>query len=114
MLDKLTTPQIVVIVSNMRARSLIDRRITLAPNAFVELVVWELPEPLKGSTHGYKYRFALVVRDECVLRHDNEAGKGDHVHLGTIERPYLFVDIDRLTADFLADAKEWLNDNRYP
>jgi hypothetical protein len=51
---------------------------------------------------------------KCVLRYDNEAGKGDHVHLGTIERPYLFVDIDRLTADFLADAKEWLNDNRYP
>jgi len=96
----------------MRTRSLIDRRITLTPNAFLELVAWELPEPLKGSTHDYTYRFALVVREECVLRYDNEAGKGDHVHVGTIERHYQFVDINKLTADFLADAKEWLNDNR--
>jgi hypothetical protein len=24
--------------------------------AIVEIVVWELPEPLPGSTHRYKYR----------------------------------------------------------
>jgi hypothetical protein len=95
----------------MQAQKLIDRRITLAATTFVELVVWKLPEPAKGSDHEYKYRFALVVNDACVLRYDNEAGKGDHVHVGTEERPYRFVDIDRLKADFLADVKEWLNAN---
>jgi hypothetical protein len=98
-------------MSNMQARNLIDRRITLAATAFVELVVWELPEPVKGSDHEYKYRFALLVNDVCVLRYDNEAGKGDHVHVGTEEKPYQFVGIDRLKADFLADVKEWLNAN---
>ena len=95
----------------MKARNLIDRRITLSPTAFAELVVWQLPSPLEGSDHSFKYRFALVVRDLCVLRYDNEVGKGDHVHVGAVERPYRFVDIDRLTADFLAEAKDWLDAN---
>ena len=111
MLEKLTTKTDVVIMSNMRARNLIDRRITLSTTAFAELVVWELPAPLTGSGHRYKYRFALVAYDVCVFRYDNEAGKGDHVHIGTVEKPYLFIDIDKLTTDFLADAKEWLNAN---
>lgn len=45
---------------------------------FVEVMVWQLPEPLSGSTHSLKYRLACVVANECVLRYDNEAGKGDH------------------------------------
>ena len=28
--------------------------------------------------HGFKYRLAFVVNGVCVLRYDNEAGKGDH------------------------------------
>jgi len=45
--------------------------------------------PLAGSSaHGYKYRLAFVVDDECVLRYDNEAGKGDHKHIDAKEAPY--------------------------
>jgi hypothetical protein len=53
-----------------------------------------------------------VARNVCVLRYDNEAGKGDHVHIGDRERPYRFVDPDRLVADFLADVRRWLDENR--
>ena len=31
---------------------------------------------------GTKYSLAYVVEGECVLRYDNEAGKGDHIRLG--------------------------------
>ena len=54
---------------------------------------------------------ALVSEGVCVLRYDNEAGKGDHRHVGAIEAPYMFNGIDQLLADFLADVERWLDDN---
>lgn len=98
----------------MKARSLLDRRVILEPTVFAELVLWEVPTPPAGSSHRYKYRLALVADGVCVLRYDNEAGKGDHVHAGTEERPYLFQGIDRLLADFEADVRRWLDEHRDP
>jgi hypothetical protein len=46
-----------------------------------------------------------------VLRYDSEAGKGNHVHYGGPERPYTFVDADRLVADFSADLTRWRDEN---
>jgi len=46
-----------------------------------------------------------VVDDVCVLRFDNEAGKGDHVHYGSTESSYQFVSIDELFADFSKYSK---------
>jgi Family of unknown function (DUF6516) len=65
------------------------------------------PAPLRGSPHDYKYRLALVVDEVCVLRLDNEAGKGDHRHIGEREEPYTFVSVDRLIEDFWAAATTW-------
>lgn len=50
--------------------------------AFAELVAWQVPKPVRGSSYNFKYRFAFVVDGVCVLRYDNEAGKGDHGHVG--------------------------------
>ena len=88
----------------MKARELFNRRVPVAEMAFAELVLWELPEPLVGSMHCYKYRLAFVVEGECVLRYDNETGKGDHRHTGSKETKYRFVSIDRPVADFLKDV----------
>ena len=52
-------------------------------------------------------RLALVVDGKCVLRYDNEVGKGDHRHVGTQEMPYVFVSVDQLLDDFLADVAAW-------
>ena len=42
------------------------------------------------SVHSpWRNRLAYVVRGVCVLRYDNEAGKGDHRHFGSGERPYV-------------------------
>ncbi|MGH8625795.1 MAG: toxin-antitoxin system TumE family protein [Gammaproteobacteria bacterium] len=42
----------------------------------------------------------------CILRYDNETGKGDHVHYGEEdERPYQFISLERLIMDFYADIE---------
>jgi hypothetical protein len=99
-LDYLTTSQPVVIVSNMKARELFNRRVPVAEQAFAELVLWEVPEPLAGSKHHYKYRLAFVAMGECVLRYDNEAGKGDHKHVSGKEVKYRFVSVDKFGGGF--------------
>jgi hypothetical protein len=83
------------------------RRVIVATDAFVEVVVWSIPVPVPPSTHKFKYRLACVVRGQCVLRYDNERGKGDHRHTETAEEPYSFSTPERLMADFEADVARW-------
>lgn len=111
-MDRLTTRQGVVIVSNMKARELFNRRVSVTEQAFAELVLWEVSEPLSGSKHCYKYRLAFVVAGECMLRYDNEAGKGDHKHVsGKKEAKYRFVSVDKLVADFFEDVRRLRDEN---
>lgn len=95
----------------MKARLLFDRRVAVSEAAFAELVLWEVPTPVRGSSHSFRYRLAFVVRGFCVLRYDNEAGKGDHVHRSGREQTYRFTDPDRLVADFFTDVRKWLDEN---
>jgi Family of unknown function (DUF6516) len=48
-----------------------------------------------------------VVKGICVLRYDNEAGKGDHKHVGPIETDYRFTTHTQLLADFWRDVDQW-------
>jgi hypothetical protein len=96
----------------MKAQSLIDRREQVAENAFVELALWRVATPVPPTTHGYKYRLAYVVNAVCVVRFDNERGKGDHKHIGTVETAVVFVDVDQLLADFMSEITRWNNENR--
>jgi hypothetical protein len=90
----------------MKAEALARERHVIAEDAFVEIVIWRVPQPVKGSTHRFKYRLALVVAGGCVLRNDNEAGKGDHRHVGDVEAPYS-PESERLLADFWSDVDLW-------
>ena len=91
----------------MKAELLLRERHQLRPDAFVELRVWRVPTPVPGSGHPFKYALAYVVGGKCVLRYDNEAGKGDHKHLGAAETPYRFTTPKRLLADFWSDVDRW-------
>lgn len=91
----------------MAAAILLRERIVLTERSFAELRVWRVPSPVRGSSHGYKYALAYVVDRTCVLRYDNEAGKGDHRHLGDAETPYVFVSPERLLEDFWRDVDSW-------
>jgi hypothetical protein len=95
-------------MSNMPAELLLDERHILTESAFVELVVWRVPAPVRGSQHEFRYRLALVVDGECALRYDNEAGKGDHRHVRGREQAYRFRNADQLLADFWKDVEEML------
>ena len=91
----------------MKAQILLSQRQPISENAFVEMVVWRVPSPISGSTHGFKYRLALVVNGSCVLRYDNEVGKGDHKHLGEHEISYVFTTPQALLNDFWKDVDNW-------
>ena len=103
----MTTDQGVVRMSNRKAILIIDERELFSPGTFVELIMWQLPEPIPGCAHSYKYRLAYVVSDECVLRYDNERGKGDHRHFAGVETPYVFRSVEQLHADFLSNVQVW-------
>jgi hypothetical protein len=98
----------------MSAVLIVDQRIIYSEVAFAEIVVWKLPKRLPGSIHDYKYRLAYVVDEVCVLRFDNEAGKGDHIHYGSSEVNYKFVSIDGLLADFSKYIQRWNHENGNP
>jgi hypothetical protein len=91
----------------MKAERLLGERHQIAADRFVELRVWKVPSPVRGSTHLYRYALALVVNGECVLRYDNEPGKGDHRHVRRREEPYAFVSAERLLEDFWKDVDGW-------
>ena len=96
----------------MKATELARTRIVYSETAFAEMVLWRVPAPVAGSTHGFKYRLAYVVDGVCVLRYDNEVGKGDHRHFGGKESTYAFKSPDELMADFQRDITRWNRENR--
>jgi len=83
-----------------RATLVIDRKFTLEDGSIIEAVVWELPIPLKGSPHRYKFRLYYGRHGECLVRFDNEQGKGDRKHIRGVEAQYTFRDIPTLLKDF--------------
>lgn len=94
----------------MDAVQLLAERLVLDERSFVELVVWQLARPVPGCTHDLKCRLAFVVGGVCVVRYDNEAGKGDHRHVGRRESEYEFRSLDALQIDFWADVAGWETD----
>ena len=95
----------------MKAIELVRTRIAYSSTAFAELVLWRVPSPVHGSTHGFKYRLAYVVDGTCVVRYDNEVGKGDHRHCGNVESGYRFSTPERLIAGFQTDIARWNREN---
>jgi hypothetical protein len=95
----------------MRAVALIHHRVVLAADAFVEIAIWRLSAEVPPSSHLFKYRLAYVVRGECVLRYDNERGKGGHRHVGERELKCQFSTPEKLIADFEADVMRWNLEN---
>lgn len=71
----------------------------------IEVVIRHLSEPLPGSAHPYKYRLFCGQSDgSCIVRYDNERGKGDHRHVAEKEEPYSFFTLCKLIKDFESDV----------
>ena len=75
--------------------------------SIVEIVIWELNEPLLPCAHPFKYRLFFGKLGECFVRYDNERGKGDHRHVGGAESIYHFTTLDALLDDFEHDVTNW-------
>lgn len=77
----------------------------IVSDLLVEVVVWRVPSPVPGSTHLFKYRFyAGTMKGICLVRYDNERGKGDHRHVRNKEEAYHFTSLVQLKEDFMADV----------
>lgn len=92
----------------MAAKLIFREKHVLPDGAVVEMVIWKLPRKTRTWPHGLKYRLYYGnAAGECLVRYDNERGKGDHRHsLGGTEDSYAFVDVETLMRDFLADVAE--------
>jgi hypothetical protein len=99
-------------MSNMKATLLVWNRIVYSESSFAELILWQVPTPVEGSTHRFKYRLAYIVDGICVVRYDNERKKGDHHHFGEKENSYAFISPEQLVADFQQDIERWNSENR--
>lgn len=89
----------------MKATRVIDRKVVFPEGDLLQMVIWRLPGADVERPHGLKYRFYYGLADgTCLVRYDNERGKGDHRHWGDHEEPYRFVDIETLISDFLSDV----------
>jgi Family of unknown function (DUF6516) len=77
----------------------------LPDGGIVEVTIWRLPAASSERPHGLKYSLYYGKGGQRIVGYDNEAGKGDHRHLGPREEPYTFTTVEALIADFLADVE---------
>ena len=75
--------------------------------SIVEIVIWELLEPLPLCKHRYKYRLCYGAGGASRVRYDNERGKGDHRHIGDEESDYAFSTVEQPLDDFERDIAHW-------
>jgi hypothetical protein len=87
----------------MKAVQLLRRKFRQG-EVVVEMVIWQLPGATPDRPHRLKYRLYCGRNDECLVRYDNEAGKGDHRHYGEWEEPYAFTGVDKLIEEFRNDC----------
>ncbi|MBW1699380.1 MAG: hypothetical protein JRH18_19260 [Deltaproteobacteria bacterium] len=91
----------------MHVRLIYREKFIYSDRAIREMVLWQLPEKTTENPHGLKYRLYYGLADgTCVVRYDNETGKGDHRHRGDQEEQYRFKDVETLVADFLEDIEK--------
>ena len=88
----------------MKAKLVYREKFIYDDGAIREMVLWQIPKKSAGKRYGIKYRLYYGLSDgTCIVRYDNEMGKGDHRHFKDKDAPYKFKSIETLVADFLAD-----------
>ncbi len=93
----------------MKAKKIFSRKFVYDDDSIQELIIWEIPTPVLGSKHNFKYSLYYGKEGERIVGYDNERGKGDHKHIQGIELQYEFKDIKQLLNDFLEDVKKVKN-----
>jgi hypothetical protein len=95
----------------MSAQLLFRDKYVYADGAIREMVIRRLPDTDNERLHGLKYRLYYGYPGKCLVRYDNERGKGDHRHEGDKEEPYAFTSVEQLIQDFKADIEHLRGDH---
>lgn len=91
----------------MVAKLIYHEKYIYTDGAIREMVLWQLPAKSKETPHGLKYRLYYGLGDgTCIVRYDNETGKGDHRHIGNKEELYPFKNVETLVTDFLEEIEK--------
>ncbi len=93
------------IFDHMAAQLIFRDKYVYADGAIREMVIWRLPVTDSERPHGLKYRLYYSHPGKCLIRYDNERGKGDHRHEDSQEAPYTFISVEQLIQDFKADIE---------
>ena len=94
-------------IMTRKATLIIDTKTVLHDGRILQRKIWQLPQPEPGRPSAWKYRLYGGINGRTIVRYDNEAGKGDHRHVGAQERelPYAFTSLAQLLADFARDVE---------
>jgi Family of unknown function (DUF6516) len=87
-----------------KARLILHRKRLFDDGSISEIKLWQVPSPVRGSAHLFRYSLFYGCAGERWIGYDNEPGKGDHRHYGEREEDYAFTSPEQLIADFLADV----------
>ena len=93
--------------SARKAVLVLHEKIVRDDGTIVELVMWQLPSATPDRLHALKYRLYFGRGGKCLVRYDNETGKGDHRHVRGKETPYRFVSLAKLRRDFESDVRKY-------
>ena len=93
--------------SARKAVLVLHEKIVRDDGAIVGLVMWQLPSATPDRLHALKYRLYFGRGGKCLVRYDNETGKGDHRHVRGKETPYRFVSLAKLRRDFESDVRKY-------
>jgi hypothetical protein len=90
-------------IDNVKAKLIYRYKAIFPDGSVIEMIIWTVPTPVKGSRHPYKYRLFWGRHGTRIVGYDNERGKGDHCHLDGQELPYPFISVETLINDFYAE-----------
>lgn len=85
-----------------RAKLILHRKRIFNDGTISEIRLWQVPSPVRGSAHAFKYSLFYGTAGERWIGYDDEPGKGDHSHHGAQEKAYTFTSPEQLIADFVA------------
>ena len=92
----------------VKAKLVYRSKLIYPDGAIREMVIWQLPRKSKERPHALKYRLYYGdAKGNCLVRYDNETGKGDHRHFKGEEEQYHFSSVGQLIKDFQSDIDKF-------
>ena len=92
----------------VRAKLIYRSKMIYPDGAIREMVIWQLPRKSADRPHALKYRLYYGdSKGNCLVRYDNETGKGDHRHFRGKEEHYNFITVEQLVEDFQSDIDKF-------